>query len=109
MSEFEFNPNTPVEPVPEQMPAPATQPVEAPHRYIPIPWSREYFPWSNRCVCGKEITGYWAEDSWRISAKLLGHGHCPHELGHGTCSVCEEEKANDASRTGVIEGAHESN
>jgi hypothetical protein len=70
---------------------------ETPRRYIPIPWSREYFPFTNLCGCGQEVPREWqpVDSPWRMCALSLGHGHCPHRLGFGRCPYEEQEEMSN--------------
>jgi hypothetical protein len=97
-------PGEPVQPAHEEggaITAPA--PIEPPHRFKPIPWSRKHFPLTNLCGCGQEVPREWqpVDSFWRTAALSLGHGHCPHELGYGRCPYEEQEEAARAARQSI--------
>ncbi len=94
------NPGEPVSPACENGAAiSAPAPVEPPHTYIPIQYDRQHFPFTILCGCGREVPADWrsVDSPWKLIARLLGHGHCPHELGYGHCPFEAQEEAN-ASR-----------
>ena len=81
---------------PTQDPEASPEKSEKPCHRRPIPYEKKFFPFTNRCVCGREVPREWTSgimgDFYKTEAWVRSHGHCPHEPASEPCTICEALK-----------------
>jgi hypothetical protein len=81
---------------PTQNPEASPEKSEKPRYRRPIPYTKEFFPFTNLCVCGREVPKEWTVgimgDFYKTEAWVRSHGHCSHAPASEPCKICEELK-----------------